>query len=78
MAPPLWGEDVDFDDGSSNALRDEAVDTAAFLMWAAEPKMMGRKETGFIAVLFLVLMSVLLYATNKRIWAPIKRQAKES
>lgn len=78
MAPPLYGEDVDFDDGHSNSLHHEAEDTAAFLMWAAEPKMMARKESGFTAVLFLVLMSVLLYATNKKIWAPIKKKAKEA
>lgn len=78
MAPPLYGEDVDFDDHHDNSLHHEAVDTAAFLMWAAEPKMMARKETGFTAVLFLVLLSVLLYATNKKIWAPVKRKAKES
>ncbi len=78
MPPPLYGEDVDFDDGSSNALRDEAVDTAAFLMWAAEPKMMARKETGFVGVLILIVLSVLLYATNKSLWAPVKRKAKES
>ena len=44
-------------------------DVAAFLMWTAEPKMMARKQAGFLAVLFLVLIAVLLYLTNKRIWA---------
>jgi ubiquinol-cytochrome c reductase cytochrome c1 subunit len=47
-------------------------DVAAFSMWAAEPKMMARKQVGFIAVLFLGLLSVLLYMTNKKIWAPVK------
>ena len=53
-----------------------ATDVAAFLMWTAEPKMMARKQTGFAAVLFLGLLAVLLYLTNKRIWAPIKRKVK--
>jgi ubiquinol-cytochrome c reductase cytochrome c1 subunit len=47
-------------------------DVAAFLMWAAEPKMMDRQEAGFRGVLFLAVLSVLLYFTNKRLWAPIK------
>ena len=72
MAPPLLGEDVEFADGHSNDLHHEAEDIAAFLMWAAEPKMMARKQAGFVGVLFLVLLSVLLYLTNKRIWAPHK------
>jgi len=76
MAPPLYGEDVEFADGHSNSLHHEAQDVAAFLMWTAEPKMMARKHTGFVAVLFLTLLTVLLYLTNKKIWAPVKKKAK--
>lgn len=78
MPPPLYGEDVEFADGHSNELHHEAEDTAAFLMWTAEPKMMARKRAGFIGVLMLTVLSVLLYATNKRIWAPIKQRAKDA
>ena len=77
MPPPLFGEDVEFADGSSNELEKEAIDVAAFLMWTAEPKMMDRKKSGFIAVILLTMLSVLLYATNKRLWAPVKKRAKE-
>ena len=72
MSPPLYGEDVDFDDGHSNDLYSEAEDVAAFLMWAAEPKMMDRKYTGFVGVFLLGFLAVLLYFTNKKLWAPVK------
>ena len=72
MAQPLWGEDVEFDDGTQATLKQEAEDVAAFLMWAAEPKMMARKQAGLTGVIFLTVLTVLLYLTNKRIWAPIK------
>lgn len=72
MAPPLAGEDVEFADGHSNSLHHEAEDVAAFLMWAAEPKMMARKQAGLLGVMFLTMLSVLLYLTNKRIWAAVK------
>jgi ubiquinol-cytochrome c reductase cytochrome c1 subunit len=49
-----------------------AEDVAAFLMWTAEPKMMARKQMGFVSVLLLTLLTVLLYLTNKRLWAPHK------
>ena len=78
MPPPLAGEDVDFRDGSPNDLESEAQDVAAFLMWAAEPKMMARKEAGLTAVLFLTVLTVLLYLTNKRLWMPIKKKAKQA
>ena len=74
MPQPLYGDDTEFEDGASTELEAEAQDVAAFLMWTAEPKLDARKETGFIAVLFLVILSVLLYLTNKRIWAPIKKK----
>ena len=72
MPPQLYGEDVDFDDGHSNDAHHEAVDVAAFLMWAAEPKMMARKQVGVVAVLLMSLLTVLLYLTNKKLWAPHK------
>ena len=72
MAPPLLGEDVEFADGHSNSVEAEAQDLAAFLMWTAEPKMMDRKQAGFLGVLFLTVLTVLLYLTNKRLWAPHK------
>ena len=76
MAPVLYGDDVEYADGSSTEAEAIAQDVAAFLMWTAEPKMMARKQTGFIAVMFLTVLSVLLYLTNKRIWAPVKARAK--
>ncbi|SDI51948.1 cytochrome c1 [Salipiger marinus] len=72
MAPPLAGEDVEYADGHSNELHHEAQDVAAFLMWTAEPKMMARKQAGFVGVVFLTLLAVLLYLTNKRIWRNVK------
>jgi len=72
MGPPLYGEDVDFDDGHANDLYNTSADLAAFLMWTAEPKMMARQHSGLVAVLILSVLSVLLYLTNKKIWAPIK------
>lgn len=76
MPPPLMGEDVDYADGSPNTLEHEAEDVAAFLMWTAEPKLMARKHAGFVGVGFLIILTVLLYLTNKRIWAPVKGKKK--
>ncbi len=74
MAQPLWGDDVEYMDGTEATLEQEAEDVAAFLMWAAEPKLNVRKQTGFRAVLLLLILSVLLYFTNKQLWAPFKNK----
>ena len=72
MAPPLEEGLVEFPDGSDASVEAMAIDVAAFLTWAAEPKMAARKQVGFIAVSLLVLLTALLYLTNKRLWAGIK------
>ncbi|MCI2394798.1 cytochrome c1 [Aliiroseovarius sediminis] len=72
MAPQLEDGLIDYDDGHSNTARDMAKDVSAFLMWTAEPKMMARKQAGFVSVLLLVLLTSLLYLTNKKLWAPHK------
>ncbi|RVT83366.1 cytochrome c1 [Rhodobacteraceae bacterium CCMM004] len=77
MAPPLYGDDVVYADGHDSSLSAVSKDVSAFLMWTAEPKMMARKQAGFTAVLMLTILTVLLYLTNKRIWAPVKNRVKE-
>ncbi len=74
MAPPLYDEGVEFADGHENTIEAMSHDVAAFLMWTAEPKMGARKQAGFAGVLFLTLLSVLLYLTNKRLWARVKHK----
>ena len=77
MAPPLWGDDLEFADGHATDLHHLAEDVSAFLMWTAEPKLIARKQAGFVGVVFLTILSVLLYLTNKRIWAPVKARYKK-
>ncbi|WP_050528149.1 cytochrome c1 [Pseudorhodobacter aquimaris] len=77
MAPPLYEDQMEYEDGHSNSIENVAEDVTAFLMWTAEPKMMARKQAGFTAVIFLTILSVLLYLTNKRIWAAVKGPKKK-
>ena len=72
MPPPLSDDSVTFADGSPTTLDAISTDVSAFLMWSAEPKLMARKQAGFVAVIFLIGLSALLYLTNKKIWAGVK------
>lgn len=72
MPPPLSDDQVTYADGTAATLDQMSMDVASFLMWAAEPKLMARKQAGFVSVIFLVILSTLLYLTNKRIWAGVK------
>jgi ubiquinol-cytochrome c reductase cytochrome c1 subunit len=68
MAPPIKAGQVTFDDGTPSTLDQEAKDVSAFLMWAAEPKLEERKQTGFVVLLYLVLFAGLLYASYRKVW----------
>jgi len=68
MAAPLKKDLVSFDDGTPSTVDQQAKDVTAFLMWAAEPKMDERKQTGFVVMLYLLLFSGLLYASYRKVW----------
>ncbi len=68
MPPPLADGKVTFDDGKPSTVKEEALDVAAFLAWAAEPKMEERKAFGFGAMIYLLIFSALLWFSYKKIW----------
>lgn len=78
MNPVLFDGLVEYADGTPATEEQMAMDVAAFLTWTAEPKMMERKRAGLTGIIFLSVLTVLLYLTNKQIWRPIKARAKQS
>jgi len=68
MPPPLADGKVTFDDGKASTVDEQAKDVAAFLAWAGEPKMEERKSFGVAAMIYLLIFSVLLWFSYKRIW----------
>ena len=72
MPQPLSDDQVAYADGTPATMDQMSMDVSSFLMWAAEPKLMARKEAGFVSVIFLIILSTLLYLTNKRLWAGVK------
>jgi len=78
--PKGHGDDKDHGDGHGAPEAPEATvdqmakDVSAFLMWAAEPTMIERKEAGFRNLIMIALLAVLLFYTNKKLWAPVKRK----
>jgi cytochrome c1 len=48
-----------------------AKDVVAYLAWASEPKMEERKQMGVKVMIFLVLLSALLYLAYRQLWKDI-------
>lgn len=71
MAKPLSDGQVTYEDGAPETVEQYSRDISAFLMWAAEPHLEARKQTGFAVMIFLVLFAGLVYATKRRVWSNV-------
>ena len=60
MPPPLYGDDVEYADGTEATVARQARDVAAFLAWAAEPTLERRKHLGLKVLLFTLAMTGLV------------------
>ncbi len=68
MPKPLNDGQVEYTDGTPTTVDQYGRDVAAFLMWAAEPTLDARKRLGFQVMIFLIVLTGLLYFTKKRVW----------
>jgi cytochrome c1 len=68
MPKPLSDGQVEYTDGTPTTVDQYGKDVAAFLMWAAEPKLDERKRLGFQVFVFLIVLTALLYFTKRRVW----------
>ncbi len=71
MPPPLQAGQVTYDDGAPQTVEQYSKDVSAFLMWAAEPHLVARKRIGFQVIVFLIVLSGLLYFTKKKVWSDV-------
>ncbi len=71
MPQPLQDNSVTFADGTQATLSQEAYDVVNFLAWASEPTIDTRHRTGIKVILFLLVMTGILYAGKRRIWAAV-------
>ena len=66
--PPLAANAVTYSDGTKATIEQEAHDVATFLSWASDPKMEERKRMGFAVLIFLVVLSGMLFAAYRKVW----------
>jgi ubiquinol-cytochrome c reductase cytochrome b/c1 subunit len=71
MPKPLSDGQVTFDDAAPQTVAQYAKDVTAFMMWAAEPHLVQRKRIGFQVMIFLIVLSGLLYFTKKKVWSAV-------
>ena len=67
----LTPERVTFDDGVKSTTEQQAQDVVAFLTWVSDPHQVERKKTGFAVVIYLLLLSGIVYASYRRVWRKV-------
>ncbi|WP_417458726.1 cytochrome c1 [Kordiimonas sp.] len=72
MAPPLAEGIVEYEDGTAATPEQMAKDVTNFLMYVAEPKLTARHHMGLKVLLFLGILTIILYFSMKKIWKPVK------
>ena len=72
MAEPLSDDLIEYSDGTKATKEQMAKDVVTFLMWTAEPKLEQRHKTGFRVMIYLIILTILVYFTMKKIWSRVE------
>ena len=71
MSSPLSEGIVEYTDGTQESVDQMAKDVTTFLSWAAEPELEERHKTGIKVIVYLILLTTLVYLSMKRIWSRV-------
>ena len=71
MPTPLAEDRVTYPNQTKATVEQMARDVTTFLSWAAEPEMEERKRLGIKVMLFLIVLTGMLYALKRKIWADV-------
>ena len=71
MSNPLSEGIVTYSDGTVATEAQMAKDVTTFLTWTAEPHLETRHKMGVKVLIFLIIFSILVYLSMKRIWSRI-------
>jgi len=74
MSAPLSDDIVEYSDGTKATVEQMSKDVTTFLMWAAEPSLEARHQMGFKAIIYLIILTILVYFSMKRIWSRVKSE----
>lgn len=73
MPPPIYDDAIEYIDGTNASLHQLSYDIVNFLNWVAEPELQKRKSLGLKVLIFLIVLTLLLYVTMKEIWSRIEK-----
>ena len=65
---------VEYADGTNATIEQMSKDVTTFLMWTAEPHLETRHRMGFKAIVYLIILTVLVYFSMKKIWSRIESE----
>jgi len=74
MPKPLEDDLIEYSDGTPATEEQMAKDVVTFLMWSAEPHLEARHKMGFKAIIYLTILTLLVYLSMRKIWSRVKSE----
>ena len=74
MPKVLEDDLIEYSDGTPVTEEQMAKDVVTFLMWSAEPHLETRHKMGFRAIIYLIILTVLVYFSMKKIWSRVESE----
>ena len=74
MANQLSEGIVEYSDGTKATVQQMSKDVTTFLMWSAEPHLESRHRMGFKVIIYLTILTILVYFSMKKIWSRIETE----
>tara|TARA_B100000963_G_scaffold115951_1_gene100994 strand:- start:16 stop:795 length:780 start_codon:yes stop_codon:yes gene_type:complete len=65
---------VEYSDGTKATVEQMSKDVTTFLMWTAEPHLEARHKMGFKAIVYLIILTTLVYFSMKKIWSRVETE----
>ena len=74
MPKVLEDDLIEYGDGTLATEEQMAKDVVTFLMWSAEPHLEARHKMGFRAIIYLTILTILVYFSMKKIWSRVESE----
>ena len=71
MSNPLSEGILTYADGTKSTEAQMAKDVTTFLTWAAEPTLEARHKMGVRVIIFLIILTTLVYFSMRRLWSDV-------
>jgi ubiquinol-cytochrome c reductase cytochrome c1 subunit len=77
MSEPIIDGIVEYSDGTQATKEQISKDVTSFLVWASEPHLEAQHRMGFKAIIYLIILTILVYMSKQKVWSRFNSKKEE-